>query len=151
MGRETLGQRQEQRVSMPNTRSRSAPSHAHQTQPRRSPLAAAFLQVCLQVTSRSRREAQVCPPPTAPGTCCQISSRGGIQQVHGAEGRQSPGKESFPPCRGSGPTRLRWAICLRLSSPGLLGVQRNGLFRSELYADVTSELLCVKRERTVRR
>lgn len=60
--------------------------------------------------------------------------------------RQRPGQENFHPCGGSGLELkpLQQAICLLLSIPRLFGDQRNGLFHSGSYANVSPDILFVK-------
>ena len=131
-------------------RSCSAPSHAYQTQPTLSPL-------------EYQRPIQVCPQVslkvTMPGSCLSFTDNPQELLSNLLQWRDYPGasweskikfgKESLHPHRGSGLRLepLQQAICLELSIPKLFRDQRNGLLRSESYANVSPDTGFIRAEK----
>lgn len=134
-------------------RSCSAPSHAYQTQPTRSPLDS-----CVPSKSVAGSRHKVAAPGPRlsftrnPGSLLSDPSGAGTLEGHHGQVQTGFWRGEFQPCRGSGPALepLRQAICLRSSSPGSWGIREMGCCVLSLMLMCRPDQLLGRREKTPR-
>lgn len=131
-------------------RSYSAPSHADQTQPTRSPADAC---VPAKSDTGSRRKVTAPGPRLSftrhPGSLLPDPPSAGTLAGRRRKVQAGVWRGEFQTCRGSGPALepLRRAICLRLSSPGSWGIREMGCCLLSLVLVCRPDQLLGRREK----